>query len=81
MSNLFLVGKKRLPSCNQNVRLFSVKVFNTGRRLDVQTGPEGCTLQCTIGSKLKEVFKVSVEGDSLRVHVLVFWTRPSTKGV
>ena len=47
----------------------------------MQTGPEGYTLQCTIGSKLKEVFKVSVEGDSLRVHVLVFWTRPSTKGV
>ena len=47
----------------------------------MQTGPERCILQCTIGSKLNEVFKVSVEGDSLRVHVSVFWTRPSTKGV
>ena len=31
--------------------------------------------------KLEEVCKVSVEQDSLRVHVLVFWTRPSTKVV
>ena len=49
--------------------------------MDVQTGPEGCILQCPIGSKLKEVRKTSVEGDSLRVHVPVFWTRPSTNGV
>ena len=47
----------------------------------MQTGPEGCILQCTTGSKLNEVFKISVEGDSLRVQVRVFWTRPSTKGV
>ena len=58
---------------------FSVKVHNTGGRLDVQ--PEGCILQCPIRSKLEEVRKVSVEGNSLRVHVSVFWTRPSTKGV
>ena len=36
---------------------------------------------CPIGLKLEKVCKVSVEGDSLRVHVPVFWTRPSTKGV
>ena len=47
----------------------------------MQTGPEGYILQCPIGLKLKEVCKASVEEDSLRVHVLVFWTRPSTKGV
>ena len=45
------------------------------------TGPEGCILECPIRSKLEEVRKVSVEGESLRVHVPVFWTRPSTKGV
>ena len=60
---------------------FSVKAHNTGGRLDVQTGSEGCILPCPIRSKLKEVRKVSVEEDSLRVHVPVFWTRPSTKGV
>ena len=49
--------------------------------MDVQPGPEACMLHCPIGSKLEEVCKVSVEGDSLIVHVLVFWTRPSTKGV
>ena len=47
----------------------------------MQTGPEGCILQCPIRSKLEEVRKISVEGDSLRVLVPVFWTRPSTKGV
>ena len=31
--------------------------------------------------KLEEVHKVSVEGDSLRVHLPVFWTRPSTADV
>ena len=47
----------------------------------MQTGPKGCILHCPIGLKLEEVRKVSVEGDSLRIHVFVFWTRPSTKGV
>ena len=47
----------------------------------MQTGPKGCILQYPIRSKLEEVRKVSVEGDSLRVHVPAFWTRPSTKGV
>ena len=47
----------------------------------MQTGPEGYILQCPIGSKLEEIRKVSVEGDSLRGHAPVFWTRPSTKGV
>ena len=65
----------------QNGRPFSVKAHNTGGRLDVQTGPEGCILQCPIRSKLEEVRKDSVEGDSLQVHVPVFLTRPSTKGV
>ena len=65
----------------QNGRPFSVKAHNTGGRLDVQTGPEGCILQCPIRSKLEKVRKVSVEWDSLRVHVPVFWTRPSTKGI
>ena len=91
-------GEKRrqLSSCNQsknvepacsfssfhNGRPFSVKALNTGERLDVQTGPEGCILQCPIGSKLEKVREVSVEGDLLRVHVLpVFWTRSSTTGV
>ena len=97
LSNLFLVGEKEggyrpvinLKMLNQFIPflhfkmegLFSVKVHNTGGRLDVQTGPEGCILQCLIRSKLEEVRKVSVEGDSQRVHVPVFWTRPSTKGV
>ena len=65
----------------QNGRPFSVKGHNKGGRSDVQTGPEGCMLQCPMRSKLEELRKVSVEGDSLRVHVPVFWTRPSTKGV
>ena len=65
----------------QNGRPFSVKANNTGGRLDVQTGPERCILQCPIRSKLEKVRKVSVEWDSLRVHVPVFWTRPSTKGI
>ena len=47
----------------------------------MQTGPKGCLLHCPIGLKLDEVRKVSVEGDSLRIHVPVFRTRPSTKGV
>ena len=47
----------------------------------MQTGPKGCILQYPIRSKLEEFRKVSVEGDSLRVHVPAFWTRPSTKGV
>ena len=87
--------RRRLSPCNQsrnvepvysfspfqNRRPFSVKAHNTGGILDVQTGPEGCILQCPIGSKLEEVRKISVEGDSPRVHVPVFWTRPSNKGV
>ena len=47
----------------------------------MQSGPKGCLLHCPIGLKLGEVRKVSVEGDSLRIHVPVFRTRPSTKGV
>ena len=47
----------------------------------MQTGSERCILQCPIRSKLEKVYKVSVEGDSLRVHMPVFWTRPSTKSV
>ena len=65
----------------QNGRPFSVKADNTGGRLDVQTGSERCILQCPIRSKLEKVRKVSVEGDSLRVHMPVFWTRSSTKSV
>ena len=42
----------------QNGRPFSVKSHNTGGRLDVQTGPEGCILQSLIRSKLEEVRKV-----------------------
>ena len=40
----------------QNTRPFSVKSFNTGARLDVQTGTEGCILQSLIESKLKKSF-------------------------
>ena len=47
----------------------------------MQTRPERCILPCPMRPKLEEVCKVSVEQDSLRVHVLVFWTRPSTKVV
>ena len=36
---------------------------------------------CPIGSTLKEIHKISVEGDSLQVHVLVFWTRLSTTDI
>ena len=71
-----------IPFCPfQNGRPFSVKAHNTWGRLDVQTGPEGCILQCSTRSKLEKVLKVSVEGDSLRVHVSVFLTRRRTKGV
>ena len=59
----------------QTGRPFSVKAHNTGGRLDVQTGPEGCILQCPIRSKLEEVR--TVVGDSLRVHVPVFWIAPA----
>ena len=65
----------------QNGRPFSVKAHNTVGRLDVQTGHEGCILQCPIRLKLNEVRKVSVEGDSLKIYVSVFWARLSTKGV
>ena len=66
----------------QNGKLFSVKAHNTEGRLNVQTGFEGCILQCSIGLKLEEVCKASKEGDPLRVHVEpVFWIRPNTKGV
>ena len=65
----------------QNGRPFSVKAHNTVGRLDVQTGHEECILQCPIRLKLNEVRKVSVEGDSLKIHVSVFWARLSTKGV
>ena len=73
------VEKRWLSPCNQsknvepvhsfspfpNGRPFSVKAINTGGRLDVKIGPKGCILQCSIGSKLEEVQKVSVEGDSI----------------
>ena len=49
----------------QNGRPLSVKALNTGGRLDLQTGTEGCILQCPIGSKLEKVLKVSVKVDSL----------------
>ena len=49
--------------------------------MDVQTGPRGCILQCHIRSKLEEVRKVYAEGDSLRVHVPIVWTRSSNTGV
>ena len=71
--------RRRLSPCNQsknvepvrsfspfqNGRPFPVRTINTGGRLDVQAGPEGCILQCPIGSELEEVCKVSVEEDSL----------------
>ena len=34
-----------------------------------------------LGRNSRKFVKVSVEGDSLRFHVPVFWTRPSIKGV
>ena len=49
--------------------------------MDVKAGPEGCIPQSPIRLKLEEICKVSVEGDFLRVHVPVFWTRSSTTGV
>ena len=95
LSNLLLVGKKgegyrsviNLKILNQFVpffhfkmeRLSQFKALNTG--LDVQTGIEGCILQCFIGSKLKEVCKFSVEEDSLQVHAPAHWTRSHTTGV
>ena len=96
LRKLFLVGKKMEASpCNQsknvepvysfspvqNGRPFSVKALNTGGRSDAQIVPGGSMLQCPTESKLEEVRKDLVEGDSLSVHVLVFWTRPSTTGV
>ena len=47
----------------------------------MQAGPEWCILQCPITSKFEEIFKVSVEPNSLRVHVPLFWIRSSTPGV
>ena len=47
----------------------------------MQTRPDVCILQCATRSKLEEVRKISVEEDSLRAQVSVFWTRPSTEGV
>ena len=57
----------------QNGRPVLVKALNTGGRLGVQTGPGGSILPCPIRSTLEEVCKVSVEGDSLQVHVHMFW--------
>ena len=61
----------------QNGRPFSVKVHHTGGRLDVQTGPEGCIFQCPIRSKLEEVRKISVEGDSYEFMCLCFGLGPA----
>ena len=49
--------------------------------MDVKTRLEGYILQCPVESKLEGVCKVSVEGESLRVHVPVFWTRPRTTAI
>ena len=94
LRNLFLVGEKdggyrpvtSRRMLNQFIPFLHFKMeglsqLKGGGRLDVQTGHEVCILQWPIGSKLEEVCKISVEGDSIRVYVLVFWTRPSTKSV
>ena len=44
-------------------------------------GPEKCMLRYPFGSKLEVISKVSMEGDSLRVHLSVFWTRSSTMSI
>ena len=46
---------------------------------NVQTGTERFILQCLIGSKIEELRKVSVERNSLRVLMLMFWTTISQK--
>ena len=89
--------RRRLSLCNQfknvepvhsfspfqNERPFVVKALSTRGRLDVRTGSdgEGCTFKCPIISKLEEICEVYLEGDSLRVHVPMFWTRLGTIGV
>ena len=94
LSNLSLIGKKRsrLFLCNQsenvesvhffspfqNGRPFSIKALNTGI---LQTGSEVCILQFTIGAKLEKVWRVSCDGDYLRVRMPMFWTRSSTTGI
>ena len=71
--------RRRLSPCNQsknvepvcsfssfqNGRPLPVRTINTGGRLYVQAGPEGCILHCPIGLELEEVCKVSVEEVSL----------------
>ena len=57
-----------IPFLHFKLEGFSQLKHIIGVRLNVQNGPEGCILQCPIGSKLEEVCKVSVKGDSLRVQ-------------
>ena len=54
----------------QNERPSSVNGLNSGGRLYVRTRLEGWILPCAIGSKLQEVYKVSV--DPLRVDTNIY---------
>ena len=44
----------------------------------MQTGPERRIFQYPTGTKLEKVCKISEEGNTLRIHVPMFWTRSST---
>ena len=94
LSKLFLVGKKdggyrpviNLEMLNQFIPFLHFKIEGLSQlKHIIQEGYWMCKLD------LKDAYfsvpldrnsrKISVEGDSPRVHVPVFWTRPSNKGV
>lgn len=50
----------------------SVKALNTVTRSNVQTGYQGYTLESPTESKLEDIFKVYMAGDTVQVHVTLF---------
>ena len=93
MGNLFLVGKKdgdyrpviNLKLFNQFVPFLHLKIEGLPHlKHIIQEGDWMCKLDLKdayFSVPFEEVRKISVEGDTLRVHVPVFWIRPNTKGV
>ena len=93
LSNLFLVGKKdggyrpviNLKMLNQFVPFLHLKIEGLPHlKHIIQEGDWMCKLDLKdayFSVPFEEVCKISVEEDTLRVHVPVFWIRPNTKGV